>query len=161
MYCPTKADLRPKGPSLGWATFGWANCNIDTFVTLVQHWILLSTLSYNQAPVPGPRFGFMSNQVHQAHIALSGPLTSKDQQSFGSGLVFLDLPSPWFGELELSSLGRLEAERPPASAGLPSVWLTATLTSGPSPAYLTPKGPRLQHWHRCHLCYSTRSRCQV
>ena len=65
------ADSKPKGPWIfGWATFGWVSCNIDTFVPLVKHWTLLSSLSYNQAYVQGPRFGFISSFAHQAHIAL-------------------------------------------------------------------------------------------
>ena len=51
------SGLRPKGPRFGKTTFGWVSCNIDTFVLLVEHWTLLSSLSYNQAYVPGPRFG--------------------------------------------------------------------------------------------------------
>ena len=29
------ADSRPKGPGFGWATFGWASCNINTFIPYV------------------------------------------------------------------------------------------------------------------------------
>ena len=76
-------------PTSNWATFGWASCMIDTFVPLVLHWTLLSSLSYNQAY--GSLFGSKTSQVHQAHIALSGPMTSIDQQ----GSTFSS-PNPHF-----------------------------------------------------------------
>ena len=60
-------------------------------VTLVWYWTLLSSLSYNQASVPGPRFGSISSFAHQAHIALSGLMSSIVQQgsSLDSCLTFL------------------------------------------------------------------------
>ena len=50
-----------KAHDFGWATFRWASCIIVTFVTLVYHWTLLSSLSYNQAYIPWPRFGSKSS----------------------------------------------------------------------------------------------------
>ena len=90
------AYLRPKTPSFDRATFEWASCIIDAFFTLVQHWTWVSSLSYNQAYVSGPRFWSISRLANQAHIALSDLMTSKDQQrsSFGSGPTFPDLPLP-------------------------------------------------------------------
>ena len=75
---------------------GWAICNIDTDVPLVDQWTLQSSLSYNQAYVPGPRFGFKSTLAHQAHITLSGPMTNIVQQgsSLGSYLTFSSPQSP-------------------------------------------------------------------
>ena len=46
---------------LGRATIGWESCIIDTFDTFEEHWTSLSSLSYNQASVPGPMFGSMSS----------------------------------------------------------------------------------------------------
>ena len=85
---------RPLG--FNWATFRWASCIIDTVVTLVLHWTQWCSLSYNQAYVPGPRFGSMSSQAHQVHIALSGPMTGIVQQgsSRGSFPTFHSLKSP-------------------------------------------------------------------
>ena len=76
-----------KASRFDWATFGWVSCIIDTFVPLVYHWTMLSNLSYNQAYVPGPRFGFKTSLAHQAHITLSGSMSSIDKQgsSLGSG----------------------------------------------------------------------------
>ena len=37
--------------------------------------IVLHSLSYNKAYVPEPRFGSKTSSAHQAHIALSGPMT--------------------------------------------------------------------------------------
>ena len=78
------ADLRPKGP--------WLQPS-HLRVSEPHHWHLftpciapdlLSSLSNNQAYLPGPRFGSMASQTHQAHITLSGSMTSKVQQ--GSSL---------------------------------------------------------------------------
>ena len=79
-----EAERAPTGFS--WATNGWTSCIIDTFVTLLWHWTLLSSLSYNQAYMPGPRFRSMSSQAHQAHIALWA-----DDQHSQAGF------EPWLG----------------------------------------------------------------
>ena len=73
------------GFSFGWVTFKWVSCIIDIFATLVYHWTLLSSLSYNQAYVPRPRFGSMSSKAHQAHIALSGTMTRIVSQGLSLG----------------------------------------------------------------------------
>ena len=52
-----ESPLIRKSSGFAWATLGWASCNIDTFVSLVWDWILLSSLSHNQAYVPGLKFG--------------------------------------------------------------------------------------------------------
>ena len=81
-----------KALGFGWVTFRWASCIIDTFVSFVKHWTLLSSSSYNQASMPRPRFGSMSSLVNQAHIALSGLMTSIVQQ--GSNLARARPSSP-------------------------------------------------------------------
>ena len=47
-----------------------------SLTSIVEHWTPRSGLNYNQAFVPELTFAFMSSQVHQAHIALSEPMTS-------------------------------------------------------------------------------------
>ena len=43
----------------------------------------------------GPKFGSMSSQVHQAHIALNGPMTSIVQQGSNLGLYSIfPFPTP-------------------------------------------------------------------
>ena len=48
----------------------------------------MSSLSYNQASVPGPMFDSMSSQAHRAHIALRGPMTCIVQQGSSLSLTF-------------------------------------------------------------------------
>ena len=45
----------------------------------------MSSLSYNQAYVPGPRFGSKSSYAHQAPIAQNGPMTNIVQQGSSLG----------------------------------------------------------------------------
>ena len=67
-----------KASGFGWATFGWAS---GIIVTFVWHWIPWSSLSCNQASVPGlALIESMSSLTHQVHIALSEPVTSIDQE---------------------------------------------------------------------------------
>ena len=81
-----------KATKFCWATFGWASCIIDNFVTLVKHWTLLSSLSYNQAYVRGPRFGSTTSLAHQAHVALISIV--KQGSSLGTCPTFLYPKSP-------------------------------------------------------------------
>ena len=41
------ADSRPKGLRLQQGHLGWTSCIINTFISLVLHWTLLSSLSYH------------------------------------------------------------------------------------------------------------------
>ena len=92
-------------PGFGWASFGWANCMIDTFVEHRTSWFCWS---YNLASVPGFMLGSMCSLGSSAHIAPSGPITSTDQQglSLTTGPNF---PSPnphynpTFGSFDLVS----------------------------------------------------------
>ena len=59
----------------------------DVIDSTVYHWTSRSSLSYNQAFVPGFMFGSMSCKAHQAHIALSEPITSIVQQGSSFGLI--------------------------------------------------------------------------
>ena len=85
-----------KAHGFDWTTSVWAIWITATFnIFFLLHWTLLSSLSYNPASVRGPRFGFMSSSAHQAHIALSEPMTSIARQgsSLGSCPTFLS-PKP-------------------------------------------------------------------
>ena len=82
-----------EAPSFGLATFGWVSCIIDSFGSFIEHWTLLSSLSYNQAYVPGPRFGSKTSLTHHVHIALSWSMSYTDQQGSSLG-SFPTYPSP-------------------------------------------------------------------
>ena len=69
----SRTDSRPKGSWL-WLGYLWVGNNV--FDSIVLHWASWSSLSYNQASVPGPMFRSMSSKAHQPHIVLSELMTS-------------------------------------------------------------------------------------
>ena len=83
-----------KAPGFSWVTFGRATYSIGTFVAFVLLWTSLSSLSYNQASVPGPNHGSMSSKAHRLTLHCEA-MTSIDQEdsSLGSGPTF-HFPTP-------------------------------------------------------------------
>ena len=77
---------------------------MTSLTRIVYYWTSWSSLSYNQASVPGLTFESMSSKAHQAHIVLNESMTSIVQQSFGSCPTSSSLNpyyNPTFGSLTL------------------------------------------------------------
>ena len=51
-------------PASAWAPLGVRAATLTPFVPFVQHWTLLSSLSYNQAYMPGRTFGSKTSLAH-------------------------------------------------------------------------------------------------
>ena len=81
----TNSRLEVVRPSVSAGPPSGVSCITDSFGPHVYLWTLQSSLSYNQAYVPGPKFGSKTSLAHQALIALSGTMSNIDQQGSSLG----------------------------------------------------------------------------